>query len=76
LDESTFDTFGDFGEFQSGSGSVGSVVIDGGSVVIDSELTPTGDSWTFASASSSSTSTSEDLSEGDIRTGSVSESSP
>jgi len=72
LDESAlFDTFGDFGEFQSGSGSTGSISGDA-----SGELTPTGDSWTFASASSSGTSTSDDLSEGDIRTVNVSDSSP
>jgi len=71
-DESAlFDTFGDFGEFQSGSGSTGSISGDA-----SGELTPTGDSWTFASASSSGTSTSDDLSEGDIRTVNVSDSSP
>lgn len=44
LDDSVFESFGDFGEFQAGHGS--------------GELTPTGDSWTFASASSSGTSAS------------------
>lgn len=57
LDDSSFESFGDFGDFQGGSG----------------ELTPTGDSWTFASASSSGTSESEGKSsDGEKRTGGVS----
>ena len=44
MGDSSFDSFGDFGDFQS-AGS--------GSVEDDGSLTPTGaDSWSFASASS------------------------
>lgn len=44
MTESSFDSFGDFGEFQSGGSS---------SFEDEGKLTPTGaDSWSFASASS------------------------